>query len=172
MDSGDDALIADGSPVLVSTAAPLQIGDQTWRAIRGLSGIAGWVPGSQVAVDGEAAPVQVGVAATLSSDGQPGALANTQPNSVGANAQPTSLAQRGAISNTDQHASGQRASIANTDGAGVVLRNSPNDADRTRSGLMDGAAVTVLERSGNEWVRVRADNGLTGWISLRYLVGN
>jgi SH3-like domain-containing protein len=107
-----------------------------------------------------------------SSDGQPGALANTQPNSVGANAQPNSLGRRGAISNTDQNASGQRASIANTDGAGVVLRNSPNDADRTRSGLMDGAAVTVLERSGNEWVRVRADNGLTGWISLRYLVGN
>jgi uncharacterized protein YgiM (DUF1202 family) len=37
---------------------------------------------------------------------------------------------------------------------------------------MDGAAVTLLERSGSEWVRVRADNGLTGWISLRYLVAN
>jgi hypothetical protein len=138
VDSGDDPLIADRSPVLVSTDAALQIGGELWRAIRGLSGIAGWVPGSQVAVDGEPAPLQVMAAAAA--------------------ATPSSNAQRGVI--------------ANADGAGVVLRNSPNDLDRTRSGLMDGAAVTLLERSGSEWVRVRADNGLTGWISLRYLVAN
>jgi uncharacterized protein YgiM (DUF1202 family) len=34
---------------------------------------------------------------------------------------------------------------------------------------MDGMAVTVLEASGSDWVRVRADNGQTGWVPARYL---
>jgi SH3-like domain-containing protein len=70
---------------------------------------------------------------------------------------------------TTPAAQAERATIANTGGEGVVLRNSPNDADRSRSGLMDGMAVTVLERSGADWVRVRADNGQEGWVPAQYV---
>jgi hypothetical protein len=62
-----------------------------------------------------------------------------------------------------------RGTIVNTDGVGVVLRNSPNDADRTPRGLMDGAGVTVLERSGADWLHVRADNGQQGWVPAAYV---
>jgi SH3-like domain-containing protein len=136
VDSGDDPQIADGSPVLVAAGPPLQIGGQSWIAVRGLNGVVGWVPGSQLAVDGVggAPPIQVA-----------GAVAPT----------PTAAPNRG--------------SIANTDGVGVVLRNSPNDADRSRSGLMDGAPVTVLETAGSDWVHVRADNGQSGWVPTRYV---
>jgi hypothetical protein len=41
-----------------------------------------------------------------------------------------------------------RGSIANTGGSGVVLRNSPNDGDRSHAGLMDGAQVSLLEYFG------------------------
>jgi len=34
---------------------------------------------------------------------------------------------------------------------------------------MDGAAVTILEVSGADWVHVRADNGQNGWVPARYL---
>lgn len=133
-ESPNDPQLADGSPVLVSTAADLQAGDQQWRAVRGLGGVAGWVPSSAVAVDGEQSPPppQMAPAATPG----PG---------------------------------GQRGMVANTDGAGVVLRNSPNDADRRAAGLFDGTGVTVVERAGNDWVHVRADNGQQGWIPARYL---
>jgi hypothetical protein len=60
--------------------------------------------------------------------------------------------------------------VANTDGVGVVLRNSPRDADKSRTGLMDGMSVGVMERSGADWVRVRADNGQEGWVPARYVV--
>jgi|SRR5690349_24072229 len=136
IDSRDDPVIPDGSPVLVSSGPPLQVGAQQWRAIRGLNGVVGWVPSSQLAVDGEPAPP--------APTPQPAATAAAAPN---------------------------RGVIANTDGAGVVLRNSPNDTDRTRSGLMDGARVTVLESSGSEWLHVRADNGQTGWVPARYVAG-
>jgi hypothetical protein len=59
--------------------------------------------------------------------------------------------------------------VAGTDGAGVVLRASPRDDDRTPRGFMDGAHVTVLERSGAEWARVRGENGQEGWIPARYI---
>jgi hypothetical protein len=67
-------------------------------------------------------------------------------------------------------AQAERGRIANTDGSGVVLRNSPNDADRSRAGLMDGASVNLLEQSGSDWVHVRADNGQSGWVPARYVV--
>ena len=67
-------------------------------------------------------------------------------------------------------ATSERLKVANTDGAGVVLRNSPRDADRSAKGLMDGASVSVVERSGSDWVHVRADNGQEGWVPARYVV--
>ena len=60
--------------------------------------------------------------------------------------------------------------VANTDGVGVVLRTSPRDEDKTTRGLMDGASVSVLERTGSDWVHVHADNGQDGWIPTRYVV--
>src|SRR5579864_8875860 len=135
VDSPGDAVIADGSPVLVSIGPPLQVGADQWRAVRGLNGVVGWVPSAQVAVDGEA-PIYVG--------------ATPGPS-------PTALTQS------------ERGVIANTGGAGVVLRNSPNDADRTGTGLMDGAGVRLLEHSGSEWVHVRADSGQSGWVPAQYI---
>ena len=136
-DSRDDPQLPDGSPVLVATDAPMQVGGQQWRGVRAINGIVGWVPSTQLAVDGElsTSPIQVGAA--------------TATPSTGAN----------------------RATIANTDGSGVVLRNSPNDADRSKVGLMEGTGVTVLEGSGSEWLHVRADNGQTGWVASRYVKG-
>jgi SH3-like domain-containing protein len=136
VESPDDPMIADGSPVLVSAGGALQVGDQAWRAVRGLNGIAGWVPSTQVVVDGES-PQQLVAASS----------ATPVPTGPGPD----------------------RAMIANTDGAGVVLRNSPNDGDRRPAGFLDGTNVTILERSGTDWVRVRADNGQQGWIPSRYL---
>ena len=134
VDSLDDPRIADGSPVLVSTSVGLQVGEQQWRAIRGLNGIAGWVPSAQVAVDGEPPPEQAAATQDLTASN-----------------------------------AGERGKVANTEGAGVVLRNSPNDADRRPAGFLDGTLVTVLERVGSDWVHVRADNGQQGWIPARYL---
>jgi hypothetical protein len=62
-----------------------------------------------------------------------------------------------------------RAQIAHTDGQGVVLRASPREDDRTPRGFMDGDSVTVLERQGSDWARVRGDNSQEGWIPARYL---
>jgi hypothetical protein len=62
-----------------------------------------------------------------------------------------------------------RAVVARTDGEGVVLRASPRDDDWTPRGFMDGASVSVLERQGSEWVKVRGDNGSEGWIPSKYL---
>jgi len=146
VDSRDDAQIADGSPVLVSTGPPLQVGAQQWRAVRGLSGVVGWVPSAQLVVDGESPPA---------APQQPPAVQPTLQ-AAGPTAQPANA--------------GVRATIGRTDGIGVVLRNSPNDADRTHSGLMDGTPVTLLEFSGSDWAQVRADNGLTGWVPIRYVM--
>jgi SH3-like domain-containing protein len=139
IESTDDPVLADGSPVLVSVGSGLQVAGQPWRAIRGLNGVVGWVPSAQVAVDGEArlaaptpAAIQVG-------------LTPAAPNA-------------------------ERLKIANTDGVGVVLRNSPRDTDRSRTGLVDGAVVSVVDRSGSDWVHVKADNGADGWVPARYVV--
>ena len=61
------------------------------------------------------------------------------------------------------------AHVAHTDGVGVVLRASPRDKDWTPRGFMDGTEVTVLERQGADWVRVRGPNNQEGWIPARYL---
>src|SRR2546423_250054 len=46
IDSADDPVLADGSPVLVSAGSELTIGGERWRAVRGLGGVAGWGPRS------------------------------------------------------------------------------------------------------------------------------
>lgn len=140
VDSADDPPIPDGSPVLVAVGQPLAIDGQEWRAIRALNGIVGWVPATQLAVDGEASPAPIRSAA----------------------AAPTPTARPTLPTLT-------QATIANTDGVGVVLRNSPDEADRSRSGLRDGTVVTVLQRVGDDWVRVQAGNGATGWVPTRYV---
>jgi len=162
VESADDPQIADGAPVLVSAGGSLQIGGQPWRAVRGLSGIVGWVPSAQVLVDGEA-PLTV-ADSTLATPvaGTGNAIGSTPVGRVSVGATPTAPG----LSVT----SGERMRVANTDGVGVVLRKSPRDDDRTTRGLMDGASVSVLERTGSDWVHVHADNGQDGWIPTRYVV--
>jgi uncharacterized protein YgiM (DUF1202 family) len=63
----------------------------------------------------------------------------------------------------------QRFRVANTDGVGVVLHTAPRQDARVPRGLLEGARVTVLERSDDEWAHVRADNGQEGWVPLKYL---
>src|SRR5438128_125162 len=132
---------------------------------RGLNGIVGWVPSTQVVVDGEAPPQTVAASASTGTAGvvtpQMGAAsasasAPTVPGTPGPGQVPGATTERG--------------KVGNTDGVGVVLRNSPRDADRSRTGLMDGAGVSVVERSGSDWVHVHAENGQEGWVPARYVV--
>jgi SH3-like domain-containing protein len=53
--SPEDAMLPDGSPVLVSASSEIQVSGQTWRSVRGLNGVAGWVPSSMVSIDGQTA---------------------------------------------------------------------------------------------------------------------
>jgi Bacterial SH3 domain/FAM75 family len=61
------------------------------------------------------------------------------------------------------------ARVAHTDGVGVVLRSSPNEADKLPRGFMDGTEVTILQRQGTDWARVRGANGQEGWVPTKYL---
>jgi hypothetical protein len=61
------------------------------------------------------------------------------------------------------------AEITNTEGTGVVLRASPQLDARTPRGLIDGTRVTILEREGREWARVRDEHDQEGWIPTQYL---
>ena len=84
---------------------------------------------------------------------------------------PPASAPAGTDTSSRQAADGNgRARVANTDGVGVVLRSEPRLDARTPRGLPDGAQVTVLERSGADWARVRAESsGLEGWVPSQYL---
>jgi SH3-like domain-containing protein len=135
VESPNDPRVPDGSPVLVSSGPELEARGERWRAIRGLNGVAGWVPSSQVQVDGE----------------QP-------PNSAAA----ASQSETGVLV-------AEQARVANTGGAGVTLRRTPRDEDRSPAGLRDGTEVEVQERFGPDWARVRASNGAEGWVPSRYL---
>jgi hypothetical protein len=64
---------------------------------------------------------------------------------------------------------GERLQVANTDGLGVVLASAPRQGSRTPRGLREGTPVTLLQRAGDEWALVRAENGLEGWILSHYL---
>jgi hypothetical protein len=104
----------------------------------------GFQPGSQAQPQQQQAPAAV--------QAQPEAKPHAQPT-----VQPTATVQTGT------------ARVAHTDGAGVVLRASPKDNDWTPRGFMDGAEVTILERQGTDWVRVRGSNNQEGWIPAKYL---
>ena len=139
--SPDDALVPDGSPVLVSASSEIQVSGETWRSVRGLNGVAGWVPSSMVSIDGQAATPN----------------ANLRQQAAPAQAGPSATPQA------------ERAIIANTDGQGVTLRGSARPDDRTSAGLREGTGVVVLERGDADMVRVRADNGQEGWVPAQYV---
>jgi hypothetical protein len=65
---------------------------------------------------------------------------------------------------------GGRARVANTAGAGVILHAAPRVGARRPAGLLDGTPVAVMELVGEEWVRVRSDANLEGWVPVAYLV--
>ncbi len=59
--------------------------------------------------------------------------------------------------------------VANTGGIGGVLRDQPGVGKQVAA-LREGQRLTVIERTqvnGTEWLHVRTDNGLDGWISSR-----
>ena len=60
--------------------------------------------------------------------------------------------------------------VANTDGLGLVFHSAPQREARLQRSLAEGASVTVLERVGTGWARVRADDGQEGWVGANYLV--
>ena len=100
-----------------------------------------------------------------------GLTAARQPTHVVAGAQPSGQMSSpvAASSATPSASANGRAHIAHTEGQGVVLRASPREEDRTPRGFMDGDVVTVLERQGSDWARVRGDNGQEGWVPAAYL---
>lgn len=67
---------------------------------------------------------------------------------------------------------GTAARVVNTDGLGVILYGAPRSGARTPRGLLEGARVTVIEASGPDWARVRAPNGLDGWVPARYVAAD
>jgi uncharacterized protein YgiM (DUF1202 family) len=59
--------------------------------------------------------------------------------------------------------------VAHTGGIGGVLRDQPA-VGKQIAALQEGQRLTVIERTqvnGAEWVHVRTDNGVDGWISSR-----
>ena len=102
------------------------------------------------ALSGAAAPLQSRTAAEASATPAAQLTAAPQPTAVPASAW-------------------HEAEVTHTDGTGVVLRASPNEKDWTPRGFMDGTIVTVLERQGSDWARVRGPNDLEGWVPARYL---
>ena len=63
-----------------------------------------------------------------------------------------------------------RFQVAKTDGLGLAFYAAPRREARLRRGLAEGAQVTVLERVGTDWARVRADDGQEGWVGAAYLL--
>ena len=59
--------------------------------------------------------------------------------------------------------------VVNTDGLGVVLYSAPRREARMPRGFLEGAKLTVLERSGDQWARVRGADGQEGWVSAQFL---
>ena len=79
--------------------------------------------------------------------------------------------QAGASVQAARLAVGRRARVAHTDGVGVVLHSTPNTSARRPAGLLEGAAVTVLELVDGDWARVQSDSRQTGWVPAAFLVG-
>ncbi len=124
--------------------------------------LAAVVVAARLAFSGGATPVSTNLL---------GSMGTSQPVRVqaGAQAPPANAAASAAGSTTPPSDNRDVAHVANTGGQGVVLRASPREDDRTPRGFMDGDAVTVLERSGSDWARVRGDNGQEGWVPTSYL---
>jgi hypothetical protein len=59
--------------------------------------------------------------------------------------------------------------VVNTDGLGVVLHSAPRREARVPRGFLEGAKLIVLERSGDQWAKVRGADGQEGWVSAQYL---
>lgn len=63
--------------------------------------------------------------------------------------------------------------VANTGGLGVYLRRTPNLDDRVRA-WQEGTKMEVIgqpvESAGRRWYRVRAPDGVEGYIPAEYLV--
>ena len=64
---------------------------------------------------------------------------------------------------------GDRVRVANTDGQGVALYSAPRREARLQHGFVEGTPLTVLERAGPSWARVRSDDGQEGWVGATYL---
>jgi hypothetical protein len=67
-------------------------------------------------------------------------------------------------------AADERWRIAKTDGLGVVLRSAARLNAREPRGLEEGTLVSVLEREGLDWVRVRSTAGQEGWVPAQYVL--
>lgn len=55
-----------------------------------------------------------------------------------------------------------------TNGRNLNVRTGPGTSFKAIDSLPNGTGVTILEKSGN-WRRVKANNGVTGWVSATYL---
>ena len=55
-----------------------------------------------------------------------------------------------------------------TKGSNLNVRSGPGTSFKVLNSLANGTGVTILEKSGN-WRRVKANNGVTGWVSATYL---
>ncbi|MEW5755377.1 MAG: c-type cytochrome, partial [Pseudomonadota bacterium] len=66
-------------------------------------------------------------------------------------------------------AEGTRLRIRDVNGGIVIMLAGPSSADPAVANLKSGSPVTELERSG-DWVRVRAEPSVEGWIHASLLV--
>jgi hypothetical protein len=153
---------SDGSERLGLAMAMVLLGGLLTAAIVGVrladspSNPAGFDPLAMLGVPRQAERVQSGFRAGVAPAAEPAVAAPPAVAAVAPTAVPSPV-ETG------------RATVAHTDGQGVVLRASPRANDLTPRGFMDGANVTVVRREGSEWVLVRGDNGLEGWIPAQYL---
>jgi hypothetical protein len=77
-----------------------------------------------------------------------------------------------ASSEAPPDAQGELVKVANTGGLGAILRAEPRTGPQIAT-LRDGHLLTVLEHQNlpdGEWLRVRSEQGMEGWIFAR-LVG-
>jgi hypothetical protein len=125
----------------------------------------GW-PGRLAATSVAETPpsVELAMSSVLSDDAPPDRAEADESEDDGADA----AAGPDSAASSDIRAGG-RAQVVNTDNQGVILRTAPRPDARVPRGLMEGSRVSVVDRSGPEWVHVRGDNGLEGWIPARYL---
>ncbi|HYY90278.1 MAG TPA: SH3 domain-containing protein [Chloroflexota bacterium] len=79
--SPGDAFLPDGSPVLIAGSSEVQVSGQAWRSVRGLNGVAGWVPSSMIAVDGPrtASAAPAGQRAVVGNTGGVGVVLRASP---------------------------------------------------------------------------------------------